>query len=1168
MGKKRVRLYEIIMNNIFSRKIKTEELNRLINLKTPNNRHISAEIALKQAGGIAALYNILCDRNYAYLADEVGMGKTYQALGLASLIWHLKPDARILFIAPRENIQNKWLMEYQNFIVHNCIRPDNRIKEPLLGNPIHRPQTCHSIYEFIKNSFLFESKAFFLRQTSFSYLPQYFDITKTRIKIGEINRLIQKKEPKLFKSALFTADENIFLDNNQITYYIGSIYNKLIPKFDLIIIDEAHNIRRSNNMKLAAMSSIFGFLNDHGIENLPAPETKFSKILLMSATPAHSNIADISSQLSYFEPDVKFLENCHESENLKKYMIRRYRRYKHLTKYDYRNEKPIGITVKDSADELFLAVVQKKLEEELAGGVTINKDSRNKSIYKIGFLECLESYEAKVNDATEPDNEKQSEFTEIDEGESEAPDKKLINDIVSSYREFMLSKGCTSSHPPHPKQDYIKTKARECFESSELKKLLIFVRRIASVKELRERITDEFDAYSFEKIRYLLELKGHNDKNIIEHLTAELQGGPVKSEIEDENLETTDEETDEEESSKILDFFSSSKKGSLLAGAAFKKRFADNRSLSYFFEENYVRTAYDKLTKEKSATITYDQFANKLIDQYLIDEVNNIVSQCPDNYFMKDKHIKHSALNLLVNALCIGRLSEIKGKFDYLIPLAHYLQDAANYISGNDKEMEINNKIKKIDFADIQQHLSRNSFWNCFAGLDTVCQISEIDGVRKREILKKWISKNLRMSDAIIDLAVCYIKSGKSDPDKFIELFSGYINSNSNKYSRKLNNRLKEMINNYDLILKQISSEDFAETDNTQNDWNIFNSQSPVRGVTGGSKSTDRPAKLFNSPFFPDIIVCTDVYKEGVDLHLFCDEIIHYGIAWTPGDLEQRTGRIDRFSCLVHRFINAGMFDKKLICDYPYVKNTIDESQMQKVALNKAETRMKLDMGLSGEVQNEIDSDTIQNIDLEELFKPVVSETFSDPQSELHNTNIDDSEETVKIDNNICENYCTDAIGCFIDIIKKLSVESFVIGHNSDNNNKLKYKFLIKTENHDVKNALNKNRKQMITIEIRFNEICKVYFVRISSEVGNYIERFNYIGNIPELCENVKITYHNNKVFCMSDILYSSPGINFHNLTSYDELKNSIQKVAKVSDFLEYKSLKTDTDNWSDENEL
>jgi len=58
-----------------------------------------------------------------------------------------------------------------------------------------------------------------------------------------------------------------------------------------------------------------------------------------------------------------------------------------------------------------------------------------------------------------------------------------------------------------------------------------------------------------------------------------------------------------------------------------------------------------------------------------------------------------------------------------------------------------------------------------------------------------------------------------------------------------------------------------------------------------------RRMRAFNTPFFPDVLVCSEVMGEGVDLHRFCRHVIHHDLAWNPSDIEQRTGRIDRLGC-------------------------------------------------------------------------------------------------------------------------------------------------------------------------------------------------------------------------------------------------------------------------------
>ena len=52
------------------------------------------------------------------------MGKTYVALGAVALFRHFNPDFRLLVIAPRENIQRKWMKELRNFVRNNVRFPD------------------------------------------------------------------------------------------------------------------------------------------------------------------------------------------------------------------------------------------------------------------------------------------------------------------------------------------------------------------------------------------------------------------------------------------------------------------------------------------------------------------------------------------------------------------------------------------------------------------------------------------------------------------------------------------------------------------------------------------------------------------------------------------------------------------------------------------------------------------------------------------------------------------------------------------------------------------------------------------------------------------------------------------------------------------------------------
>ena len=95
-----------------------------------------------------------------------------------------------------------------------------------------------------------------------------------------------------------------------------------------------------------------------------------------------------------------------------------------------------------------------------------------------------------------------------------------------------------------------------------------------------------------------------------------------------------------------------------------------------------------------------------------------------------------------------------------------------------------------------------------------------------------------------------------------------------------------------------------------------------VQVATGRTKrdARSRLMRAFNTPFFPDIFVCSEVMGEGVDLQRFCRHVIHHDLAWNPSTIEQRTGRIDRLGCKAE--------GRQPIAVYlPYLAGAADERQ-------------------------------------------------------------------------------------------------------------------------------------------------------------------------------------------------------------------------------------------------
>jgi len=103
-----------------------------------------------------------------------------------------------------------------------------------------------------------------------------------------------------------------------------------------------------------------------------------------------------------------------------------------------------------------------------------------------------------------------------------------------------------------------------------------------------------------------------------------------------------------------------------------------------------------------------------------------------------------------------------------------------------------------------------------------------------------------------------------------------------------------------------------------------------VRLVNGSTKSDTRQRLMltFNTPFYPEILVTSNVLAEGVDLHLNCRHVIHHDLCWNPSTLEQRTGRIDRIGAKAERC------GKSIYLYLPYIAETQDE-KMYRVVMDR-----------------------------------------------------------------------------------------------------------------------------------------------------------------------------------------------------------------------------------------
>jgi hypothetical protein len=146
---------------------------------------------------------------------------------------------------------------------------------------------------------------------------------------------------------------------------------------------------------------------------------------------------------------------------------------------------------------------------------------------------------------------------------------------------------------------------------------------------------------------------------------------------------------------------------------------------------------------------------------------------------------------------------------------------------------------------------------------------------------------------------------------------------------------IKEILNNYTIL----RNTNFSHVNDIDKDamkvHGLFKNISPIVGATGqDSLNKSRVAAQFRLPGFPYVLITTDILKEGEDLHTFCKNIYHYGIAWSPIDMEQRTGRVDRIGSYANRLIKRDdelNFDNNIQVFFPYIADSIEVNQVSKL---------------------------------------------------------------------------------------------------------------------------------------------------------------------------------------------------------------------------------------------
>ena len=926
----------------FTHPFRPEDVGELIDLTVvgdPDTR----SMADMQLEGIAAIYNILCKHRFAYLADEVGMGKTYQALGLAAVVWNEKPDARILFISPRQNLQVKWYEDYKRFFASNYRRNqglgDDRAASVLFGQPVHRPVLFHNLRSWTPYIGMPVRIAPFVRHTSFMR-----PVFVTSRDYGDLNDLWDRTSQQLRSWGLFGAVRpdglSINVASEKLNLAFANVLNaKLteaageLPYFDLVIVDEAQCLRNPKNQTNRVL---FTALRHHA-----------HRWLFVSATPAHSGPADLPTILNHYPDSGEILDPNRVKDlpamqqDLRAYLLRRQRRYRTnsgttVGKDLYRNHDVQTWGVRDEQmsplGTLAMGLVQKGLVKVLQG-----RSNR----YRIGFLSSFESLQSSIRATLSPrtsDGDPKEDQASVDwhrdqtdaVKESEAPDTNFIQRLASSFKERF------GMPLPHPKVDsVVDCVARLAFGTDTEEgghKFLIFTRRVSTVNTLGDRLIRRYIQAIEARVRRCWDVpRGWSVKS-----------GRVEEPDDTENPEGFEADPGE---NPFRIAMSKKEKGWLFR---YRQTFRDSGRNALFFEDGWLRrlclaggvepkTAADKLPEELWA------------ESWVHASRSAGASRQQQHRSKRVRYLAVQAIRRFPHVFGLDEKSAAPWRTAYEAALHEHLHQATP-----DK-----------DPHRAPELFTQPTLWTAwddrFSSGPLALPIAHPQGVRatinddvlcrdlcRRQVARTLLGQTFQFTDTLLD--VHFADDRSENADMFPERFLDWLES-GDPGARQIRRECTQWIEHLRLIVDSClegAGRDWRELARKKS-WRQLYNPTAVIGVIGGSGAHRVATRQFRTPSLPRVIVCTDTLKEGVDLHLFCDRVLHYGVAWTSGDLEQRVGRVDRFFSQIERRLHAegAPPDVELHVGYPHLVASLEREQVERVIERQKRAELLMDSPLA-----------------------------------------------------------------------------------------------------------------------------------------------------------------------------------------------------------------------------
>lgn len=913
----------------------------------PDGVDLSAGFAQAQLDGAVAAHNLLQSTGLAYVADEVGTGKTLVAAGALALLRHQDPSLRALVIAPRANLQRKWSQELREFALHNIRYRDLRVRG--LGSELVRPTRITESLREVLTTWQEEPDTDVIARLSSFSLPfresaaaPFIDSWRALLGAATMPTVSQLLDRAARKPT--TAKE-----------VVAACANRLLPAVDVLVVDEAHNLKGGTGGTAARNRVLWTFLghNPDYVGVVPGYGPRAMRVLLLSATPMEDSTAHLAGQLDVVgaTASVPGFADASESQRLtelRTFLFRRLTKLvvsgQPLTRNRYREEWRSGGTTRadsplslgDDRGKLTFALVQKRVADALnhSGG------TRRLQIGMLTSFESLAASAAQAKATQDAAEEQAFDDTEqnqaADEDERVGIDRIGVRALVESHqREF-------GRPPSHPKMD---AEVRRIVENARRgRKTLVFTRRVASVDELVQRVNNDLDDDL--RVRLAACLPSSTGADVLweqYQRSQDTEGATPSAEVlTDDDVApggpAVDEETPEEElragESLFHWLFRKRNDEGLLTGYWLRQRL-EQGSGAYrtLLEDNLVAAVLQVPAHQATAVLARELKMSADEAQRRVDELGArfLGASAEPATIIRFRAAQRAGLQLLAEQTTgdVQRRAAICLAAQPAAPPAH----AGRRPVALDLDIETLATQLRLDpkLCAALWHDTLTSDWR--------------DPAQYADRRWRWelLTTTLRFDAPALDLWLAEVRrhgrleSRGHQPDQpaLIEALLAELRRQRDAAPEQWTSyrALTELAADAPLVL-QVNGVDRSAQGRPA--W--MGSRAPAVGMSGRVNLT--AVQQFRSPTYPLIIITTDLLQEGEDLHTFCDEVHHYGMAWMPSSLEQRTGRVDRVNSLTERRLTRSSQlgddgrppeSDRLNVLYPFISGTYEEVQARTV---------------------------------------------------------------------------------------------------------------------------------------------------------------------------------------------------------------------------------------------